>query len=161
MGSKMHYHLRKESGFTLVELMVVTAIIAILATVAVPSYINYVNRSKQSEAAAMLLTARVEMEEFYNDNGRYANNIQCLPSFSANTACLADCSACAAGNAVKPKYYTFSVATGNTTYYSIAATRQIYSWAQADNVIISSSTVSPTVMNTDALKFSVFQWLFR
>ena len=70
-------------GFTLVELVVVVAIVAILAAVATPAYINYVNRTKQGQAASMLLTARLEMEEFYTDNGHYASSIQCLPSFAS------------------------------------------------------------------------------
>ena len=74
--------MRGKKGFTLVELMVVVAIVAILAAVATPAYINYVNRTKQGEAASLLFTARLEMEEFYAENGRYANTIQCLPSFS-------------------------------------------------------------------------------
>ena len=50
-----------------------------------------------SRLPAMLLTARLEMEEFYADNGRYASTIQCLPSFvaSANTSCLTNCTNCA------------------------------------------------------------------
>ncbi len=146
-------------GFTLAELMVVVSIVAILASVAVPAYINYVNRAKQSEAASMLMTARLEMEEFYADNGHYASTIQCLPSFIAgNTACLADCSGCA--NASKPKFYTFSVAAAAGNTYRIEADRKIYGWAATDVVTVSAATDTPIVQNTDALKFSIFQWLF-
>jgi type IV pilus assembly protein PilE len=150
-------------GFTLVELMVVVSIVAILASVATPSYINYVNRSKQSNAAAYLMTARLEMEEFYSDNQRYANTIQCLPSFvaPANSACLAACGA-ACPNSANARYYTFYVVQPvAATYYQIVSTRKIYSWAATDNVTISARTDSPTVVNVDALKFSLFQWLFQ
>ena len=89
-------HMNGKRGFTLVELVVVVAIVAILAVVATPAYINYVNRTKQGQAASMLFTARLEMEEFYTDNGRYASTIQCLPSFVRQTsACLANCTNCA------------------------------------------------------------------
>jgi type IV pilus assembly protein PilE len=157
-----------KQGFTLVEVLVVVAIIAILATVATPAYINYVNRSKQGQAESMLFTARLEQEEFYTDNGRYAGTIQCLPSFvtSGNTSCLTNCPACGAKNALI-QYYTFYVnqsilANGATpAYYQVAATRKIYAFAGTDMVTISSNTTNPTVQNTDALKFSVFQWLFN
>jgi len=152
-------------GFTLVELVVVTAIIAILAVVATPAYINYVNRTKQGQAASLLLTARLEMEEFYADNGRYASTIKCLPSFvaSANAACLANCSNCA--NSATVHHYTFYVsippASATAPYYQVAATRLIYANVAADKLTISANTDTPIVQNTDALKFSVFQWLFQ
>lgn len=149
-------------GFTLVELIVVVAIVAILAVVATPAYINYVNRTKQGSAVSMLLTARLEMEEFNADNGRYASTIQCLPSFG-NSACLANCANCA--NSAPVHNYTFSVSVPPTSatspYYQIAATRIIYANAAADMLTISANTDTPIIQNTAALKFSVFQWLFQ
>ncbi len=158
-----------KKGFTLVELMVVVAIVAILASVAVPSYINYVNRTKQGQAESMLFNARLEMEEFYTDNGHYAATIQCLPSFVAaanTTVCLNNCANCPA-NSATVHYYTYHVSSrklGSTTvtpYYQIAATRQIYNGYAADQLTISATTDTPIVQNTDALKFSIFQWLFN
>jgi len=154
-------------GFTLVELVVVVAIVAILAAVATPAYINYVNRSRQGEAESLLFTARSEMEEFYTDNGRYANTILCLPTFAvgANSQCLASCAAC--GNSTTMHKYTFYVSitpasvAGSTPYYQIAATRKIYATAAADKVTISSATDTPVIQNTAALKWSIFQWLFN
>ncbi|MFZ0930301.1 MAG: type IV pilin protein [Syntrophobacteraceae bacterium] len=152
-----------KKGFTLVELVVVVAIVAILASVATPAYINYVNRTKQGQAASMLLTARLEMEEFYTDNGYYASGIQCLPSFASTSSCLANCTGCA--NNANVQYYTFSVSVPPTSptslYYQIAATRQIYASVAPDMLTISANTSTPTVQNTSALKFSVFQWLFQ
>jgi type IV pilus assembly protein PilE len=153
-----HFHVCGKGGFTLVELVVVAAIVAILAVVATPAYINYVNRTKQGEAASMLFTARLEMEEFYTDNGRYASTIQCLPSFG-NT--------CSGGNSAVVHHYTFHVsqnvaASGATAaYYQVAATRQIYTGVAADQLTISATTDTPIVQNTTALKFSIFQWIFQ
>jgi prepilin-type N-terminal cleavage/methylation domain-containing protein len=165
---KGHFHMYGKGGFTLVEVVVVVAIVAILAVVATPAYMNYVNRTKQGEAASLLFTARLEMEEFYTDNGRYASTIQCLPSFvaGANTSCLTNCGNCNAVNA-NIHYYTFHVAqniaaSGATlAYYQVAATRQIYSYASADQLTISATTDTPIVQNTNALKFSIFQWIFQ
>jgi type IV pilus assembly protein PilE len=163
-----HFHMCGKGGFTLVELMVVIAIVSILAVVATPSYINYVNRTKQSEAASYLFTARLEMEEYYADNARYASTIQCLPTFvaSGNTSCLSNCANCTGVNSGL-HYYTFNVsqctaAVGATqAYYQVAATRKIYSYASTDKLTISATTDTPIVQNTGALKFSLFQWLFH
>ena len=61
----------RTTGFTLVELMIVVAIIAILAAIAVPSYNDYVTRSKLQEAHTNLAAARVNMEQYYQDNRVY------------------------------------------------------------------------------------------
>ena len=59
----------KESGFTLVELMIVIAIVAILAAVATPAYINYQNRARQTEGIEALLRAKMDQQAFYAENG--------------------------------------------------------------------------------------------
>jgi type IV pilus assembly protein PilE len=55
-------------GFTLIELMVVVAVVAILSAVALPSYLRYVNRTHRGDAAAKLEEARSYMETFYGAN---------------------------------------------------------------------------------------------
>jgi len=63
---------KKQRAFTLIEVMIVVAIVAILAAVALPSYSDYVLRSKLTEAFNALSDARVKMEQSYQDNRRYA-----------------------------------------------------------------------------------------
>lgn len=153
---------------TLLELMVVVAIVAILAAVATPYYINYINRVKQSEAASLLLTAKLEMEEFYADNNRYAEMIGCLPSFTSTDAtekskCLANCLNCTTDRH-KSKWYTFYIANVGASAYRIAATRAVYSYAPNDLLYISSTLQTPYIPDASspnyALKFSVYNWLF-
>lgn len=148
-------------GFTLVELVVVMAIVAILAAVATPAYINYVNRTKQGNAESMLMTARLEEESYYTDNGTYASTIECLPSFAGtNSACIGDCSngACQKTYTDNTSGYSFTVVSASTDSYQVKAWRKIN--GVDDVVTISASTETPTVQDTNALHFSIFQWLF-
>ncbi|MDR3570215.1 MAG: type IV pilin protein [Syntrophobacteraceae bacterium] len=149
------------NGFTLIELMVVVAIVAILSTVAIPAYINYVNRTKQGDAESLLMTARLEQEEHYTDYGQYANTLQCLPTFAgANTSCVSNCSASGCQNSYTDTTsgYTFSVTSPSANGYQVEATRTIN--GNSDVVFISANTQTPWVQNTTSLKFSIFQWLF-
>ena len=66
--------LRKHQGFTLIELMIVVAVIGILASIAYPSYREYVAKSRRAEAKTVLLSAQQWMERFYTENFRYDQN---------------------------------------------------------------------------------------
>ncbi|WP_421621910.1 pilin [Alkalilimnicola ehrlichii] len=61
--------MQKQQGFTLIELMIVVAIIGILAAIAIPQYQNYVARSQFSEAHSLLSGARTAVQERV-DQGR-------------------------------------------------------------------------------------------
>lgn len=65
--------MRSTRGFTIIEVMIVVAIVAILASVAIPSYTDYIRRGKIQEGASALLAQRVKMEQFFQDNRQYTN----------------------------------------------------------------------------------------
>ena len=65
---------RRSSGFTLIELMIVVAIIAILAAIALPMYRDYVTRSKLTEAQSLLSDYRTKMEQYFQDNRSYVDS---------------------------------------------------------------------------------------
>ncbi|GAA5525059.1 hypothetical protein Maes01_01619 [Microbulbifer aestuariivivens] len=63
--------IKKQRGFTLIELMIVVAIIAILAAVALPNYQKYVKSSKRADAQGALMGLAQAMERHYTQRGSY------------------------------------------------------------------------------------------
>ncbi|MEN3111424.1 type IV pilin protein [Uliginosibacterium paludis] len=64
----------RSSGFTLIELMIVVAIVAILAAIAVPNYREYVLRAGRGDAKTVLLEISQAMERNYTEANRYDKN---------------------------------------------------------------------------------------
>jgi type IV pilus assembly protein PilA len=60
---------KMQKGFTLIELMIVVAIIAILAAIAIPAYQDYVIRSQVSEGASLAEGSKTAIAEFYSNKG--------------------------------------------------------------------------------------------
>jgi type IV pilus assembly protein PilA len=77
-----------QKGFTLIELMIVVAIIAILAAIAIPAYQNYLIRSQVSEAMTLAGGSRTAVAEFYSNTGRWpsGNESAGLPSNASSIA---------------------------------------------------------------------------
>lgn len=90
----------KFQGFTLIELMIVVAIVGILASIALPAYSDYVLRGKLAEAYSELATLRIRMEQYYQDNRTYGADPVCsIPDI-------------AAGGQVK--YFNYTCVSSNT-----------------------------------------------
>lgn len=68
---------RKQKGFTLVELMIVVAIIGVLAMIGIPAYIDYTVRAQIAEGLSLSTGAKTAVSEYYLDRGAFpANNLQ-------------------------------------------------------------------------------------
>ena len=108
---------RKQSGVTLVELLITVGIIGILAAIAYPSYQAQVRRGNRTDAKAELMEASQELEKCFTRFGRY------LPT--AANQCVAYDQISGAGRlSEKGKYrVTFNGAVTRTTY-QLLATRE-------------------------------------
>ena len=78
-----------QRGFSLIELMIVVAIIAIISAFAYPSYERYVIKTKRSVAHNALLQVADRQQQFFMDNKRFATDITNL-GFPANPYVLDD-----------------------------------------------------------------------
>lgn len=72
-----------QAGFTIIELMIVVAIIGLLAGIAVPGYKEQVNKGKRAEGKAALTAAAARLERFYSQ-------YNCYPSSAANCGTAPD-----------------------------------------------------------------------
>jgi len=70
-NSDMEAGVRKLRGFTLIEMMIVVAVMAILAAVALPSYSDFTRRANLASAFEALGTYRMRLEQFYQDSNNY------------------------------------------------------------------------------------------
>lgn len=128
------------AGFTLIELMIVVAIIAILAAIAVPIYSNYIIRSKLTEAQNNLSALRVQMEQYFQDNRTYVA--------SGGTGCGVSMPTTTSSNGTTSiaKYFTYTC-TATASTYTITATGAVTQTANFAFTINESNTHATTSAN--------------
>lgn len=67
-----------DGGFTLIELMIVVAIIGILAAIAIPEYMNYTARTQVSEASSLVDGVKTAVESYITANGSFPTDLSGL-----------------------------------------------------------------------------------
>ncbi|NRB38253.1 MAG: prepilin-type N-terminal cleavage/methylation domain-containing protein [Pseudomonadales bacterium] len=109
--------MQKNSGFTLIELMIVVAIIAILAALALPSYNAQITKTRRTDAMAALTSFANAMERHATDNGSYlgagtvAGNTGAPTIFATQVPLDGDA-----------KYYNLTIDAATATSFTLKAT---------------------------------------
>lgn len=103
-----------ERGFTLIEVMIVVAIVAILATIALPSYQDSVRKSRRADAVLALQRIQIEQEKFRAECPNYASNVAGTRTCNDRGLALATSSS--------DGYYTLALTVVTATGYTAEAT---------------------------------------
>lgn len=100
--------MKKQAGFTLIEVMITVAIVAILAAVALPAYNDYLVRGRIPDATSTLAVKRAQIEQFFLDNRSYLD-----ASNNPAPACASD--------TTTSKYFNYSCSAVDAVSYTLQA----------------------------------------
>ena len=114
----MQKHKKQLHGFTLIEVMIVVAIIGILSAIAIPAYRDYVTRGHIPEATSQLSTNQVKMEQWFQDKRSYQKG----SAASSPNASSTDCGSVLKQDTDSSQYFTFSCTAATTETYKLTAT---------------------------------------
>jgi type IV pilus assembly protein PilE len=102
--------LRARRGFTLIEVMIVVAIVGLLAAVALPSYNSYILKSRRGDAWTLLQRVQLAQERYRVGNPQYASATTLLAGVCPNSgACVGD-------------HYQLAISGVSATGYTLTAT---------------------------------------
>ena len=119
---KFDSRLGQQRGFSLLELMIVVAIIAIISAIAYPSYMEFVVTAKRTTASSALLQVADKQQQFFMDNKSYTNDLTNL-GFAANPLIINDDGdSVASGDSAS--IYSISLSNVTATTYTATAAPQ-------------------------------------
>lgn len=126
-------------GFTLIELMVVIAILGILLAIAVPNYTKYVRESRRAQAQSEMLQMRIGMEKWRANNSTYSSTVSDSGFTGTND------------------YYTYTITDASGSAYTINAAA-IAGKSQVNDKTGSGTSCTPMTLDQNGAKTHPACW---
>ena len=131
----------RQNGFTLIELMIIVAILGILASIAWPSYTKYVREARRAEAQADMLKMQLGMEKWRANRASYRSDATFSSMGVATTNTPAN-----AGFSDSNSYYTYTIVDTTGSTYTIKATA-VTGTTQVDDVASDGTSCTPLTLD--------------
>ena len=112
----------RESGFTLIEVMIVVVVIGILVMVAFPSYQEHVRKGNRAEGKGALLRAAQIQERFFSDRGQYVTQAELATAFGVSAGNLPNIRSGEDPNNAAGKYAITILLAADNLSYTLTAT---------------------------------------
>ena len=138
-------------GFTLIEMMIVVAIIGILASIAYPSYTKYVREARRAEAQADMLKMQIGIEKWRANRASYRSDATISAAGTAVTNTPAK-----AGFPGTNAYYTYTIVDTSSSAYTIKATA-VTGKSQVNDVA-GSTSCTPLTIDQSNIKIPAGCW---
>ena len=124
---------KRPRGWTLIEMMIVVAIIAIVSAIAIPVYNNYVSTAQGVAVRSNMDPLRIQLEDFFLDNNTYKAGGAATLTWTAGSGANAGMTALGWHPDAVEDLYNYNVAATNNNYTIVVTHASDGSWGRCEN----------------------------